>query len=259
MLSTLHESPFACALNSGLVKQVLMIATQNVPILNRLWCCYEAFLAMKLNLSVRICGDERYLSTVQGRVAECRDRARLDMDARNQLLRRHCKTIEDRMRRPVVQATFVLMGLYLYSVLGAYPLFPIHACFGACCQSRLVGCSWRDHGRSQGYTGDGFLEQSIAPTLICLYVPNILGMGDIAELVFAFVLFFFCIPILLFGLHLCITEMWLGLARNQAEKDVTQIQKRESVELESIERFAVDASNPDDEESIMAAINQQRG
>jgi len=59
------SSPFHVALKSDTMKEVVtMIASQNVPIHSRLWCCY-AFVAMELRLQVHVAGDSTYLINQQ--------------------------------------------------------------------------------------------------------------------------------------------------------------------------------------------------
>lgn len=66
--SKAEESPFALALSSPSMKHMIMLGTQNGAIHDRLWCCYEAFLALELQLDVKIAGNPEYLSNLKKRI-----------------------------------------------------------------------------------------------------------------------------------------------------------------------------------------------
>lgn len=63
LLTSIHTSPFNIALqNMPRNGKVIMIATQNAPIHMRLWCVFEAHIAMENGLAVTIAGDRANLA-----------------------------------------------------------------------------------------------------------------------------------------------------------------------------------------------------
>jgi len=89
-----QESAFYKALHSGRMKQVVMIATQNVQIHNRIWCCLEAYLSMKQSLPVIIGGDKKYLATMNKRSSDFVRRKRAERLERQRVLWRQIQLRE---------------------------------------------------------------------------------------------------------------------------------------------------------------------
>ncbi|CAB9522719.1 expressed unknown protein [Seminavis robusta] len=129
----LEESPFHIAMTSPSMKHVTVIATQNIPIHTRIWCCYEAYLAMDLGLPMCIGGDEKNLSTQQERLKEhaprtVKEREKRTTRVRKELFKDYCtgaalEAIHERIDRERSKKGRVAAAVLAIVLLFCFPLF----------------------------------------------------------------------------------------------------------------------------------------
>lgn len=109
-----EQSPFCKALESPTMKQMVMIASQNKEIHTRLWCCYEAFIAMKHNIPVKIAGNATYLSTQKKNIARLEERALRAREVRTESLTQQT-VIQSQLRLHLLPSIIIFSALFVWS------------------------------------------------------------------------------------------------------------------------------------------------
>ena len=117
LIQTPQASPFYRILEAR-PRSVVMVANSNAVIHGRLWCCYEAFAAMRFGLDVTIAGDPTWLITAEVRetaraifaeAASAQERAEDLLSAAQALLQRGERSLHG--AREVDRVRAMLQGL----------------------------------------------------------------------------------------------------------------------------------------------------
>ncbi|CAB9502856.1 expressed unknown protein [Seminavis robusta] len=290
----LERSPFAMAMKNPNTRQFVMLATQNTPIHTRLWCCFEALLALKFQIPITICGDETYLRTVQRQDADLQKRQMEAYQKRQSQLKIRLQEATSGMDDAKAHVLTILgivacgvyhaLGLSLWAPVGLVMSLTVAGPLAAVMATIVV--MFHASATCASSSSSSFLDRLkyIGKAVLAIFasfilVPAGLLLGSITLEFFGNISRNNAVwsdtamgLVAMFVLSCAVVNLWLKfdracdswsqkaiLEQGARQEESTQIRVAEERALDEIRHFAVDvtqagASNRNDQTALLAAI-----